>query len=95
MNVVKLKNGAEEAEVLVETIMLSIHRLWDEELIIGYELVMKCRDRNHKFFGIAGKKLAELGLVSPDGDIHDSIRNIVVSAFVGDGLKMTLISPIA
>ncbi len=95
MNVVKLKNGAEEAAVLVAATMLSIHRLWDKEPIIGYELVMKCRDRNHKFFGVAGKKLAELALVSPSGDVHDSIRNIVVSAVVGDGLEMSLISPIA
>ncbi len=37
----------------------------------------------------------ELALVQPDGRVHESIRNIVLSAFEGEGLEMHMVSPVA
>lgn len=93
MNMVTLKNGAVEAEPLVKVTMMSLGRLWDENPICAYELVMLCRDSNHKPFGNSDKILVELALVQ-NGRVHDSIRNIVLSSVSGEGLEMTFGSPV-
>ena len=57
---------------------------------------MLCRDSEHKLFGITGHGLVKLGLIikTPEGyNVHDSIRNIVLSAIEGDGANMTIIDP--
>jgi hypothetical protein len=94
MSTVTLKNGSEEVQPLVTATMLSLRSLVQDKPIVFYELVMKCRDRNHRFFGSSGQTLTDLGLVEADGGIHESIRNIVLSATEGEGLEMTLGSPI-
>lgn len=95
MNVLKLRNGAEEAEPLVKVTMLSLQRLFQEKPIVAYELRELCKNPQHQLFGNAGNDLKALNLVQEDGRIHDSIRNIVLSAFEGEGLGMTMISPVA
>jgi hypothetical protein len=94
MQTVILKNGAEESLPLVNVMMMSLRSLMQENPIAFYELVMKCRDHNHKFFGNVGDVLKRLSLVETSGSIHDSIRNIVLSAAEGDGLDMSLGSPV-
>jgi hypothetical protein len=94
MELIVLKNGAEEAEPLVKVAMLSLESLIQSSPIAFYELVMKCRDSNHQFFGNTVERLKELSLVQRDGTIHDSVRNIVLSAAEGDGLDMKLVSPV-
>ena len=96
MESVKLHNGAEEASVLVSVVMMSLNSLWDEGLpgvLAVYDLHQLCQNRNYQAMHIA--RLKELNLVSNDGSIHDSIRNIVMSAIQGEGMEMTLSSPIA
>jgi len=94
METVVLKNDAEELKSLVIATMMSLEFLMKEQPIVFYELVMKCRDHNHRFFGNTGEDLEKLALVQPGGSVHDSICNIVLSATNGNGLKMTLGSPI-
>lgn len=91
---VMLKNGQEEFKALVVVTMMSLRALLAEQPIAFYELVMKCRNRNHQFFGNAGEKLKGLELVQSDGGVHGSIRNIVLSATSGEGLGLVLHSPI-
>jgi hypothetical protein len=74
MQMIRLKNGSEEAEPLVKVIMLSLNSLLETKPIVAYELVMKCRDRNHKLFGISGEDLKKLALIGEDGQPHDSVR---------------------
>jgi phosphomannomutase len=62
--------------------------------IAFYELVMKARDPNHRFFGDTKEVLQRLEFVQPNGNLYDSIRNVVVSAVEGEGLGMGLASPI-
>lgn len=59
-----------------------------------YELNELCKDRNHKIFGTLGADLKELALLGADGQPHGSIKNIVLSAISGEGLEMTLASPV-
>lgn len=92
METVKLRNGAEEAKVAVITVMMAVNGL---DPITRYELVMKCRNCDHKLFGNTREKLQQLALVGPDGRVHETIRNIVVSSAEGDGMAMTFGSPVA
>ena len=91
---VKLKNGSEGVKALVSITMMSLESLIETNPVAFYELVMKCRDVNHRFFGNTGEVLQKLSLVQTDGNVHDSIRNIVSSAVDGDGVDMTLGSPV-
>lgn len=88
METVILKNGAEEVKALVMVTMMSLRHL---EPI---ELVQKCKDDTHIFWGDTEEKLKSLALLECSGRPHDSIRNIVLSALAGEGLDMRLVSPI-
>ena len=89
METTKLRNGAEEAAGLVAVTMLALRNLFAEKPIVAYELVAKCRDANHQFFGLTGSDLQTLGLVETGGGVHESIRNIVLSA-VSEGFGVDL-----
>lgn len=95
MDVLKLKNGSEEAAPLVKVTMMSVEHLMESHPIALMELVSLCRDRDHELFGNTAVELRSFALVDLDGSIHRSIRNIVLSAVEGEGLEMRLISPLA
>ena len=95
MKVVRLRNGSEEAAPLVTVTMMSLEHLVKERPLAFYDLVMKCRDRSYQFFGDNGEHLQDLALVGDGESIHNSIRNIVLSAVRGDGMDMMLDSPLA
>ncbi len=94
MEATRLKNGSEEFKPLVQVTMASLSKLAETNPIAFYELVMKCRDQGHELFGNAGEVLKSLALIEDArGSVHDSIRNVVLSAVEGDGFDMTLGSP--
>lgn len=93
MDVVELKNGTIEAEATVKAVSLSVRHLLAEKPIVFYELVMKCKDRDHKLFGDAEKDLEALSLIQ-NGVIHESIKNVVLFSVEGEGFDMTLVDPI-
>lgn len=98
IEVVTLKNGAQEALPLVTVTMISLRTLMAEKPIVMYELAMLCRDRNRQLFGRSGDDLVALSLAGKTNDgwhVHDSIRNIVLSAIEGDGLNITLGNPVS
>lgn len=94
MNTVMLKNGAEEVEQLVTVVAMSIDDLLKTSPITLFELVAKCKDANHKIFGNHEKRLEDRALIE-NGVIPASIRHIVLSGVVGEGLDMQFVSPIA
>ena len=93
METVVLKNGSQEVRTLVVVVMMSLEELIGKDSITFYELVMFCRDQSHKFFGSTQGTLERLGLLQ-NGTVHDSVRNIVLSAVEGDGLEMCLRNPV-
>ena len=96
MTTLKLKNSSEEAEPLVRVTMMSLRSLAESDPIVFYELVELCRDPKHELFGNAGDALKRLSLVQGDGNsVHQSIRNVVLSAAVGEGLALELANPVA
>jgi len=95
MKTVQLKNNTEETEVLVVITMKRLKELFVEHPKAFYELTMKCRDNQHKIFGNAAEILKDYQLIEPNGSIHGSTRNIVLSAVEGDKMQeMYLRSPL-
>lgn len=99
MEMTKLKNGTEEPTPVVAVVRASLKRLLDDMAsggpIAAYELVQVCRKPGHKPFGHTGKLLRDFSLLNDDGCVHDSIRNVVLSAARGDGLDMEFVDPAA
>jgi len=96
METVTLKNGTEEAMPLVTVTMFSLQDLGKKSPLAVYELVMLCRDREHKIFSLRlADDLKGRSLIQLDGRVHASIKNIVLSAATGDGLDMVIGSPLA
>lgn len=93
MRVVRLKNGGEEFQPLVLTVMLALEGLMATDPIALYELAMTCRDARHKPWGQTGTALQRLSLMQPDGKVHDSIQNVVLSCVEGEGIHMKLVDP--
>lgn len=97
---VTLKNGTIEDRGLVIATMMSIRGLMGssglEGLLLVADLVSICRkDPTYQPYGDNEKKLKELSLINSDGSVHESIRNIVLSAANGEGLEMSITSPLA
>ena len=91
METVRLKNGSEELKVLVNLTMFSLRSLLQNNPTDFYDLVMVCRNKN---YGVTNQALLNrLGLMQGNL-VHTSIKNVVLSAVIGDGLNMTLTSPI-
>ncbi len=92
-NTVNLKNGSEEHGALVNVVLYSLNKLMADLPIVLYELVQVARDASHEPFGETGKDLEKRGLLQPDGRMPESIRNVVLSAVVGEGLDLELVNP--
>lgn len=92
-----LKNGSKEADALVRVLMMSLRGLWDGigGALAVYDLVEKCKNPDYEIFGSNTEKLENLRLIDSNGTIHGSIKNVVLSAVEGEGLDMTLGSPVA
>ncbi|MDI6758871.1 MAG: hypothetical protein QMD94_04285, partial [Candidatus Omnitrophota bacterium] len=98
IQLVKLKNRAMEPEDVVMAAMLSLEQLRQHPkgFVLVHELRAKARDPQYKFFGDDTEaKLKKIKLIQSNGEIHESIRNVVLSAVVGDGLDIHLVSPLA
>lgn len=96
-SIVTLKNGAQEPEQVVTATMLSLKGLMRsgvEGILAVYELCEKCHDSSHVFSRTTGETLKRYSLVDASGRIHDSVRHVVLSAVVGEGLELHLESPI-
>jgi hypothetical protein len=101
-DVVMLKNGAEVPRSLVAATMLALESLLRDNPMAFYELVELCRDATHQIWGDLDKELASRGLITlrqlSTGKtvalVHETIRNIIVSAVEGEGCEMALGVPV-
>lgn len=92
-----LRNGADEPDHLTAAIYMSLQRLLNTEPIAFVEIVCLARDPGYQIWGgVDGpiaKILKALALLSQDGKMHASTRNIVAASVEGEGLDMHLVSP--
>jgi hypothetical protein len=91
---VRLKSGYEEAQSLVVSTIFQLELLITEDSIAFYEAVMIARNPEQVCFGDRANRLKELAILTRDGRMHDSVRNIIVSAVSGEGLEMRLGNPV-
>ncbi len=96
MQEVKLKNGSTEADVLVTTVMISIRSLFENGIqglcdVYDFGSIARGED-NPAITRKTVERLTDLGLMNKDGSMHQSIRNIAISAIDQDG---NLSSPLA
>ena len=94
MQVIKLKNGSTELEPLIQATMLNINTLVEKDPLAIIDLVLKARDNSYQFFGDAEATLQRMGLIQKGGRIHQSIKNIVLSAAEGEGLDISIGNPV-
>lgn len=85
IQVIKLRNGAEEAAQVVSAIMMNIGMVWRKGLdgmLSIYELNELCKNPKHKIFSDDyAKLLATSGLIDEATHAtHTSVCNVVVSA---------------
>lgn len=103
----KLKNGTEETVAIVSVTMQKLQRLQDARgsyrdagggLACLYELVHLCKDSTHSLYNSVCNKLDALNLVvkREDGSyyVHESIRNVILSAVKIDGFDVDIIDPV-
>ncbi len=100
MEELRLKNGSVEPLAIVIATMASLDGLLKNNVTAFYDLVMICRTANrphqlnrYQPLGNNGQVLRNLSLMEADGNIHTSIKNIVLSAVSGTGLRPVLGNP--
>jgi hypothetical protein len=100
----ELRNGSSELETFVRMTIISLRSLLEDKnpetaagsAIAFYELVQKCEDPSHEIFADVTKDLLKRSALLDDaGNVHGSVRNIVLSAKRGEGLEIYLGSPYA
>ena len=101
MEMVTLKNGAVVPKVAVMAAMMGLKGLLDGSLRMGplgpiclIELVSKCRNPEHQLLGNISELLTSSGFLNLDGALHKITKNIVLSAVIVEGPKITLQDPI-
>lgn len=95
VEVVKLKNGSTAPKGLVLATMTTLRYLFAKDPVVSYELVCKARNPVHVFWADTAADLRKLGLIGPNGNMHESVRNVVLSATSGDDADLTLGDPLA
>ncbi len=95
MDTTQLKNGAEEGRRIVYAMTRILDKLMADYPVALYELIALCRDPEHELFGNASEVLRGWNLINDVRQVHDSIRNIVLSATEGEGFDLHLVSPVA
>lgn len=90
MEMVTLPNGIKEAKFLVAGTILTLQTLLKEKVMVFYDLVMMCRDRDYEAFGDNDDELKKWGLLEGNGRPHSSIINIVNAVVKGDELDMRI-----
>ncbi len=93
-----LRNGSEELKPAVQAIMMTLNNLWESGLP-GMLAVCDLREialgKSIPVSADTIQRLQDSKLLEPNGQIHQTVRNIVVSACEGEGGHMTLSSPLA
>ena len=92
---VTLRNGTDEAKPLVAVQMMVLERMFDEEPMLLFDLVMLARDRDYwdTIWPEHQQKLIERNQVNADGSMHSSTRNIICNSIEGEGVAMKLVNP--
>lgn len=90
---VTLRNGTKEHKEYVESIAASLKKLYSDNQLLFYGLVMICKNPEFKPFGTSKDILKQMMFLEKDGLPSTSIKNIVLSC-VNENDPMKFIHPI-
>ena len=95
--VVALKNGSKAPLAAVEMITLVLRRMISGDLDQMQALIdfVDCVRDDKPLSEKSQKIILSYGLIEAQGVVHDNTRNILLSAAVGEGLMLQLVSPYA
>jgi hypothetical protein len=82
---VRLKNGSEVLNALVESVCGSLELLGELRPAWCVEFVYFCKDPRSRLSPEAYEYLKKYSFIRSDGEIYPSIRNIVISRFETEG----------
>lgn len=95
---VQLRNGATVASSAVSATMSTLRMMVEStditRLLAVYELRELARDPQHPMWPGTAEQLTTLGLLT-GGQLHDTIRDIALSAIEGDLDAFHLVNPVA
>lgn len=92
MEMVTLNNGKSEGEAVVFATMFSLTRMLEQEPQVFYEFVCKCRDPQYSMWGDSAARAVRWGLLDASDYVHESVRNVTLSAVAGEGMDLHLLS---
>jgi hypothetical protein len=97
MEMIALNNGSTEPQPAVVATFMSLSGLWKEGIggmCAVVDLVERCKNPQHPIDRVSEAKLKSLALIGPDGRIHQTVKNVTLSAAKGESFDMTLVSPV-
>ena len=96
MNMTTLKTGKIVPQPTLITTMTALDALYNCGSLAFFEFVELCRNSNHKIWSDEQcKELTDLSLIQKNGSVRSDVKEIVLAATIGDGLNLSLTSPIA
>lgn len=79
---------------VVATTTIALNALLEAGYVVAaYELVELARDPKYQLFGNTGDVLTRFGLLA-NGQLHDTVRDIILASFDGNDLNLTLVNPV-
>lgn len=80
---------------LEQTVRCALEEMFQrkDSAVLAYELMAKCRNPQHRFFGSSAQHLEDLGLLQDDGSLHEETKRWVLKLLKGDGLSWELVDP--
>ena len=99
MKTVTLRNGSQEADVLVNSTFMVLKHMFESGIpgmLLASDLLQICAGcPDYEPSTTAIEELKERSLLQQDGRPHTSIKNVVLSSFEGTGLDAVLVSPLS
>jgi hypothetical protein len=94
-----LKNGSVESKDAVDSTLFALENLkgitnrgMDGSLAI-FELNALCKNPQHSPYGTTGDILKEYAFLDKNGQVHDTVRNVVLSAVTEEGVILKVGDP--
>jgi hypothetical protein len=94
---VVLKNGKAAPRSLINTVHLALVHLASNGSVPDALAAISLADFCRNGVAISGRELTiltEMTLVESDGSVHDTIKDIVLSATVGSSFNLRVVNPI-
>ena len=90
---IELKNGTTAPKALIATTTLALDDLLRTNMLTVIELIEKAKNKNYKMFGNSELVVKTTSLME-DGQIHESVKNIILSSFTGERFNLKRVFPL-